>query len=99
MKSHARVVVVGGGVMGVGLLYHLALEGWSDVVLIEKGELTSGSTWHAAGQCPQFNGSLNMSKVHLYGTQLYPQARKAHRPGRLLAWLRRACAWPPPTRN
>ena len=65
MKSHARVVVVGGGVMGVGLLYHLALEGWSDIALIEKGELTSGSTWHAAGQCPQFNGSLNMSKVHL----------------------------------
>ena len=44
MKSHARVVVVGGGVMGVGLLYHLALEGWSDIALIEKGELTSGST-------------------------------------------------------
>jgi len=59
MKSHARVVVVGGGVMGVGLLYHLALEGWSDIVLIEKGELTSGSTWHAAGQCPHFNGASN----------------------------------------
>ena len=73
MKSHARVVVVGGGVMGVGLLYHLALEGWNDVVLVEKGELTSGSTWHAAGQCPHFNGSLNMSKVHLYGTELYPK--------------------------
>jgi len=73
MKSHARVVIVGGGVMGVGLLYHLALEGWHDIVLVEKGELTSGSTWHAAGQCPQFNGSLNVSKVHYYGTQLYPQ--------------------------
>ena len=59
--------------MGAGLLYHLALEGWSDVVLIEKGELTSGSTWHAAGQCPHFNSSLNMSKVHFYGTQLYPK--------------------------
>ena len=73
MKSHARVVVVGGGIMGVGLLYHLALEGWSDIVLIEKGELTSGSTWHAAGQCPHFNGSLNMTKVHVYGTELYPK--------------------------
>jgi dimethylglycine dehydrogenase len=73
MKSHARVVVVGGGIMGVGLLYHLALEGWSDIVLIEKGELTSGSTWHAAGQCPHFNGSLNMTKVHVYGTELYPR--------------------------
>ena len=73
MKSQARVVIVGGGVMGVGLLYHLALEGWSDIVLIEKGELTSGSTWHAAGQCPHFNGSLNMTKVHVYGTELYPK--------------------------
>ncbi len=73
MKSHARVVIVGGGIMGVGLLYHLALEGWSDIVLIEKGELTSGSTWHAAGQCPHFNGSLNMTKVHVYGTELYPK--------------------------
>ncbi|MGB9142191.1 MAG: FAD-dependent oxidoreductase [Aestuariivirga sp.] len=84
MKSHARVVVVGGGVMGVGLLYHLALEGWSDIALVEKGELTSGSTWHAAGQCPQFNGSLNMSKVHLYGTQLYPQLEKLT--GQAVSW-------------
>ena len=73
MKSHARVVIVGGGVMGVGLLYHLALEGWTDIALVEKGELTSGSTWHAAGQCPHFNGSLNMTKVHVYGTELYPK--------------------------
>jgi dimethylglycine dehydrogenase len=70
--------------MGVGLLYHLALEGWSDIALIEKGELTSGSTWHAAGQCPQFNGSLNMSKVHLYGTQLYPQLEKLT--GQAVSW-------------
>ena len=73
LASHARVVIIGGGVMGVGLLYHLALEGWTDVVLLEKGELTSGSTWHAAGQCPHFNSSLNMTKVHVYGTRLYPQ--------------------------
>ena len=84
MKSHARVVVVGGGVMGVGLLYHLALEGWSDVVLLEKGELTSGSTWHAAGQCPHFNGSLNMTRVHLYGTQLY--ARLHELTGHAVSW-------------
>ena len=73
MKSHARVVIVGGGIMGIGLLYHLALEGWTDVVLVEKGELTSGSTWHAAGQCPHFNSSLNLTKVHVYGTELYPK--------------------------
>ena len=59
--------------MGVGLLYHLALGGWRDVVLLEKAELTSGSTWHAAGQCPLFNGSLNLTKVHKYGTELYPR--------------------------
>ena len=71
MKSHARVVVVGGGVMGVGLLYHLTKEGWTDVVLVEKGELTSGSTWHAAGLIPHFIGSLNVAKAHLYASQLY----------------------------
>ena len=71
MKSHARVVIIGGGVMGVGLLYHLTKEGWSDVALVEKGELTSGSTWHAAGLVPHFIGSLNKAKVHLYGSQLY----------------------------
>jgi len=84
MKSHARVVIVGGGVMGVGLLYHLAVEGWSDIALIEKGELTSGSTWHAAGQCPHFNGSLNMTKVHVYGTELYPQLEKLT--GQAVSW-------------
>jgi dimethylglycine dehydrogenase len=73
MKSHARVVIVGGGIMGAGLLYHLALEGWTDIALVEKGELTSGSTWHAAGQTPHFHGSLNTAKVHVYGTQLYPK--------------------------
>ncbi|MGE0008752.1 MAG: FAD-dependent oxidoreductase [Parvibaculaceae bacterium] len=84
MKSHARVVIVGGGIMGVGLLYHLALEGWSDIVLLEKGELTSGSTWHAAGQCPHFNGSLNMTKVHVYGTELYPRLEELT--GQAVSW-------------
>jgi dimethylglycine dehydrogenase len=84
MKSHARVVIVGGGVMGVGLLYHLALEGWTDIVLVEKGELTSGSTWHAAGQCPHFNGSLNMTKVHVYGTELYPKLEQLT--GHAVSW-------------
>ncbi|HMK85433.1 MAG TPA: FAD-dependent oxidoreductase [Steroidobacteraceae bacterium] len=84
MKSHARVVIVGGGVMGVGLLYHLALEGWRDIVLVEKGELTSGSTWHAAGQCPLFNGSLNVTKVHRYGIELYPKL--AQLTGHQVSW-------------
>ena len=68
----------------MGLLYHLALEGWRDVVLVEKGELTSGSTWHAAGQCPHFNGSLNMTRVHLYGTQLYARLEKLT--GHAVSW-------------
>jgi dimethylglycine dehydrogenase len=84
MKSHARAVIVGGGVMGVGLLYHLALEGWTDIVLLEKGELTSGSTWHAAGQCPHFNSSLNMTKVHVYGTELYPRLEQLT--GHAVSW-------------
>ena len=73
MKTHARSVIIGGGAMGVGLLYHLVKEGWKDVVLIEKGELTSGSTWHAAGLIPHFIGSLNMAKIHFYGADLYKQ--------------------------
>ena len=59
LPSHARVAIIGGGIFGVSLLYHLAKEGWTDLLLIEKGELTSGSTWHAAGQCPHFIGSLS----------------------------------------
>ena len=71
MREEAQCVIVGGGAMGLGLLYHLAHEGWTDTVLIDKDELTSGSTWHAAGLIPHFNGSLNVAKVHAYGAQLY----------------------------
>jgi dimethylglycine dehydrogenase len=71
MKSHARVVIIGGGAMGVGLAYSLPKEGWNDVVLVEKGELTSGSTWHAAGLVPHFISSLNMAKVHFEAPKLY----------------------------
>ncbi len=71
MRSEARCVIVGGGAMGVGLLYHLAHEGWTDTVLIDKDELASGSTWHAAGLIPHFIGSLNMAKVHAHGADLY----------------------------
>ena len=74
--SHAKVGIIGGGIMGVSLLYHLAKEGWKDLVLIEKGELTSGSTWHAAGQCPQMVGSYNLAKVHLHSTNLYKKLEK-----------------------
>jgi dimethylglycine dehydrogenase len=71
MKTHARVVVIGGGVVGVGTLYHLAKKGWSDVVLIERKELTSGSTWHAAGLLPLFNMSYSVGQIHKYSVALY----------------------------
>ena len=62
--------------MGVSLLYHLTKEGWTDIVLIEKSELTSGSTWHAAGQCPHMLSSLNLAKIHLHSTDLYKALEK-----------------------
>lgn len=73
MQDQARVVIVGGGILGCGLLYHLALEGWTDCLLIEKGELTSGSTWHAAGQCPSFIADFSMAKIHHHSNTLYPK--------------------------
>ena len=76
IKSHTKVAIIGGGIMGVSLLYHLAKEGWKDLVLIEKGELTSGSTWHAAGQCPHFVGSYNLAKVHHHSTELYKKLER-----------------------
>ena len=71
LKTHARVVVIGGGVVGVGTLYHLAKKGWSDVVLVERKELTSGSTWHAAGLLPLFNMSYSVGQIHKYSVKLY----------------------------
>jgi dimethylglycine dehydrogenase len=71
MKSHARVVVIGGGAVGVSTLYHLALKGWSDAVLLERAELTSGSTWHAAGLLPLFNMSFTVGQLHKYSVDLY----------------------------
>ncbi len=71
MKTHARVVVIGGGVVGVSTLYHLAQKGWSDVVLVERAELTAGSTWHAAGLLPLFNMSYTVGQLHKYSVDLY----------------------------
>ena len=71
MKAHARVVVIGGGVVGVSTLYHLVKKGWSDVVLCERTELTAGSTWHAAGLLPLFNMSYSVGQLHKYSVALY----------------------------
>jgi dimethylglycine dehydrogenase len=71
MRTHARAVVIGGGVVGVSTLYHLARKGWADSVLIERKELTSGSTWHAAGLLPLFNLSYSVGQIHKYSVALY----------------------------
>lgn len=71
LPSSARVVIVGGGIMGCGLAYHLAHEGWPDVVLLEKAELTSGSTWHAAGQITHSTSSFGLGKCVGYNIDLY----------------------------
>ena len=71
MKTHARVVVIGGGINGCSVLYHLTKLGWTDVVLVEKGELTSGSTWLAAGNVVQWTGNRCNSRLHKYSIELY----------------------------
>ena len=76
MKSKAKVVVVGGGVVGVSALYHLAKKGWSDVVLIERKELTSGSSWHAAGNVHVISSDPNISRLMAYTIKLYKEIEK-----------------------
>jgi glycine cleavage system T protein len=71
LPQHARVVIVGGGVIGCSIAYHLAKLGWNDVVLIERKQLTSGTTWHAAGLIGQLRGSMNMTRLARYTAELY----------------------------
>ena len=107
MRSSAQVVVIGGGVVGASVLYHLTEIGWTDVVLVERKELTAGSTWHSAGGMHTLNGDPNVSKLQQYTIELYQQieARSGqscsiHLPGGLmlandrerLDWLRMAQA-------
>ncbi len=105
MKSSAQVVVVGGGVVGASVLYHLTKEGWSDVVLLERKQLTAGSTWHAAGGMHTLNGDPNVARLQQYTVNLYREIEKEsgqdcgiHLPGGIqladtperLDWLRMA---------
>ena len=107
MKSSAQAVVIGGGVVGASVLYHLTEAGWTDVVLVERKELTAGSTWHSAGGMHTLNGDPNVSKLQQYTIELYRtieersgQDCSIHLPGGLmladdrerLDWLRMAQA-------
>ena len=85
VPSQAKVVIVGGGVMGCGLAYHLAHEGWTDVVLLEKAELTSGSTWHAAGQITHSTSSYGLGKCVDYNIGLYSGGLEAET-GQSVTW-------------
>ncbi len=76
MQSHARAVVIGGGVVGCSVLFHLARAGWKDVLLIERSELTSGSSWHAAGGFHTLNGDPNVAKLQAYTVSLYDELEK-----------------------
>ncbi len=76
MKSHAQVVVIGGGVTGCSVLYHLAKMGWTDIVLIERKELTSGSSWHAAGGLFALTSPSNVAALQKYTIELYPEIEK-----------------------
>ena len=71
MKSHARVVVIGGGVVGCSVLDHLTKLGWSDVVLLERDKLTAGSTWHAAGLVGQLRSDPALTRMNVHSAQLY----------------------------
>src|SRR6202522_4796015 len=76
MKSSAQVVVIGGGVVGASVLYHLTEMGWTDVVLLERSELTAGSTWHAAGGMHTLNGDPNVAALQDYTIKLYREIER-----------------------
>ncbi|MDR7522114.1 MAG: FAD-dependent oxidoreductase [Armatimonadota bacterium] len=84
MKSEAQAVIIGGGIVGCSVAYHLSLLGWRDVVLVEKAELTSGSTWHAAGLVGQLRGSLSLTRIMMFSADLY--ARLARETGQETDW-------------
>ena len=84
LPRHARVVVVGGGIVGCSVAYHLALMGWTDVVLLEQGQLTSGTTWHAAGLVGQMRANRSMTRMSTYGIELY--ARLEQETGLATGW-------------
>src|SRR6187431_1442359 len=75
MADHARAVIIGGGVGGTSIAYHLAERGWTDIVLVDRAELTSGSTFHSAGLVGQLRSSVTLTRMMMYGTELYRRLR------------------------
>ena len=71
MKDQARVVIIGGGITGCSIAYHLTRMGWNDIIIVDKGELTSGATFHAAGLVGQLRSSVNITKMLKYSIELY----------------------------
>ena len=84
MKSEAQAVIIGGGIVGCSIAYHLADMGWKDVVVVEKGDLTSCSTWHAAGLVGQLRGSLSLTRIMKFSAELY--ARLTQETGQEIEW-------------
>ncbi|MBW2571801.1 MAG: GcvT family protein [Deltaproteobacteria bacterium] len=89
MRDSAQVVIIGGGIIGCSTAYHLTKMGWKDVVLVEKGELTSGSTWHAAGLVGQLRSERNLTRMLQYSVSLYEQLEKET--GLNTGWKRCGC--------
>ena len=73
--QHARAVIIGGGVGGTSIAYHLAELGWTDIVLVDRAELTSGSTFHSAGLVGQLRSSVTLTRMMMYGAGLYRRLR------------------------
>ena len=84
LPSHAKVVIIGGGVVGCSILFHLAKFGWKDVILLERNELTSGSSWHAAGQIHTISSDPNISRLQGYTIDLYKEIEEISGP---FSWI------------
>ena len=89
LPSRARVVIIGGGVIGASVAYHLAQLGWTDVLLLEQGQLSCGTTWHAAGLVGQLRASENGTRLVQYSSELYERLEAGDRPVHRLPPLRR----------
>jgi 4-methylaminobutanoate oxidase (formaldehyde-forming) len=89
VKDSAQVVIIGGGIVGCSTAYHLAKMGWKDVVLVEKGELTSGSTWHAAGLVGQLRSDRNLTRMLQYSVSLYEKLEAET--GLTTGWKKSGC--------